>query len=75
MRNLRESDDEDDNTIDKIGHAARRTTVLIFLGLVLSVAVAVLGFLFFAGHLTSEPFLLLVGIIIGIVFGISVVLL
>lgn len=59
----------EDKPIDKIGGAAKRTTALIVIGVIFAVAVVVLGGLFFYGFITSEPFLLLVGLAVGFALG------
>lgn len=53
----------------EIGNTAWHSLVIIVVALVLLVSVAGLGFLVYAQRLTAEPFLLLVGIIVGFILG------
>jgi F0F1-type ATP synthase assembly protein I len=59
----------DSDTLQKYKSAARRSVVVLVIAAVLVVTVATLGFLTFHERITPEPFLLLVGILIGFVLG------
>lgn len=61
--------DLEHNRYRDLGSAAWRSILVILITLVLAVAVAGLGFLVYRQRITAEPFLLLVGIVIGFILG------
>jgi len=55
--------------VDSVGSAAWRAGLTAIALLVLAVTVVALGFLVYQGRITPEPFLLLVGIVVGFLLG------
>lgn len=61
--------DSDRSRFSEVGTAAWRSLMVIVITVVLVVTVAGLGFLVYTERITPEPFLLLVGIVVGFILG------